>query len=73
MVCARRGYYATTAMLMADVSRMCDNCKMYNGLDSMYTSCAERLEVFTRARIAEIRRVPAERGAEADPKRPRLQ
>lgn len=34
---------------------------------------AERLESFTRARIGEIRRLPAERGAEADAKRPRLQ
>ena len=31
----QRGYYATPQMLLADVCRMCDNCKMYNGLDSM--------------------------------------
>jgi len=68
----RRSYYATPTMFMADVSRMCDNCKLYNGLDSMYTSCAERLESFTRARIGEIRRVPVERSSEADAKRPRL-
>ena len=48
---------------------MCENCKMYNGLDSTYSAQAERLEAFTRARVAEIRRVPAE----GDAKRPRLQ
>lgn len=53
----RRGFYATPQMFMGDISRMCENCKIYNGLDSSYSAQAERLESFTRARIAEIRRV----------------
>ena len=36
----RRGYYATPQMLMGDVGRMCENCKVYNGLDSTYSACA---------------------------------
>ena len=27
-------------MLMGDVGRMCENCKVYNGLDSTYSACA---------------------------------
>ena len=50
----QRGHYVSVPMLLADVTRMCENCKLYNGLDNMYAAHAEKLEQFARARCAEI-------------------
>ncbi|KAL1503434.1 hypothetical protein AB1Y20_011922 [Prymnesium parvum] len=50
----RPPYYATVDMLRADICRMCDNCRVYNGEGNPYWDCAVRLEQFARARFAEI-------------------
>jgi len=48
-------YYATVEMFLADVCRMCDNCRLYNGENNDYWDCAVRLEGFARSRCAEIK------------------
>ena len=47
-------YYVSVDMLWADVCRMCENCRLYNGDGNQYWDCAVRLEGFARARCAEI-------------------
>jgi len=50
----RPPYYASLDMLRADICRMCENCRLYNGDGNPYWDCAVRLEQFARARFAEI-------------------
>jgi len=50
-----RRHYKSVPMLLADITRMCENCKLYNGLDNMYAAHAEKLETFAKARCAEIK------------------
>eukprot|EP00326_Haptolina_ericina_P011083 CAMPEP_0181226614 /NCGR_PEP_ID=MMETSP1096-20121128/32352_1 /TAXON_ID=156174 ORGANISM="Chrysochromulina ericina, Strain CCMP281" /NCGR_SAMPLE_ID=MMETSP1096 /ASSEMBLY_ACC=CAM_ASM_000453 /LENGTH=242 /DNA_ID=CAMNT_0023319971 /DNA_START=75 /DNA_END=803 /DNA_ORIENTATION=+ len=47
-------YYVSLEMLSADVCRMCENCRRYNGDSNPYWDCAVRLEAFARSRFAEI-------------------
>ena len=51
----QRRHYKSVQMLLADITRMCENCKLYNGLDNMYAAHAEKLETFAKARCAEIK------------------
>lgn len=47
-------YYVSHDMLRADICRMCENCRLYNGDGNPYWDCAVRLEQFARAKFAEI-------------------
>lgn len=51
----RPAYYVSVHMLLADMSRMFENCRMYNGELAPYFDCALRLEQFARARLNEIK------------------
>lgn len=37
-------YYITKDIFIADVKRVCDNCKLYNREDTEYYKCAQDLE-----------------------------
>ena len=52
----RPPFYVSLDMLRADVCRMCENCRLYNGDGdgNPYWACAVRLEQFARARFAEV-------------------
>ena len=57
---------------MSDMELVFYNCKLYNGLDNMYSTYAEKLETFARARCAEIKATPiGDKSAVAGVKRPR--
>jgi len=40
----RANYYVTKEIFLADVKRMCDNCRVYNREDTEYYKCANDLE-----------------------------
>ena len=48
-------------MLLADLCRMCENCRFYNGEGTAYWDCATRLELFAKNKLNAIvvRRVEA--------------
>lgn len=48
-------YYVSVEMLLADLCRMCENCRLYNGEHSEYWDCAARLEGFARSKCSEIK------------------
>ena len=48
------GFYASLEMFLADMLRICQNCRLYNGENNEYWECANRLEKFIRARCGEI-------------------
>ena len=48
------GHYVSLDMLMADLCRMCENCRTYNAETTAYWDCATRLESFARQRAAEV-------------------
>ena len=51
----RRGdWYKSRAMLLTDLMRMVNNCKLYNGTSSVYTDCAIQLEKFLRTLFPEM-------------------
>ena len=51
----RRGdWYKSRQMLLTDLVRMVNNCKLYNGPDSPYTDCAISLEKFLRTIFPEM-------------------
>lgn len=46
----RKGtFYKTREMLLVDLMRMVNNCKLYNGPDSPYTDCAVQLERYLKS------------------------
>ena len=48
-------FYASVAMFLADVCRMCENCRLYNGdTETGYWDYAVRLETYARGKCAEI-------------------
>ena len=49
-----RGYYQSVDMFLADIARMCENCRLYNGEDSEYWALATKLESFARNRCGEV-------------------
>ena len=45
----RKGtFYKTREMLFVDLTRMVNNCKLYNGTESPYTDCAVQLEKYLK-------------------------
>ena len=42
------------AMLLADLCRMCENCRFYNGEGTAYWDCATRLELFAKNKLNAI-------------------
>jgi hypothetical protein len=49
----RAGAYSSMAEWYADVKRIWDNCRKYNGKDSHYTLCAEKLEAAVERHLNE--------------------
>ena len=47
-------YYASLDMFLADLIRMCENCRVYNGEDNEYWECANRLEKYIRTSCGEV-------------------
>lgn len=47
-------YYQTKHIFMADIQRMCDNCRRYNGPGNVYHDCAETLQEYVKHRVAAI-------------------
>ncbi len=45
-------FYKSHAMLLADMLRMCDNCKLYNAEGSSYFQAALELETIIKATFA---------------------
>ncbi|KAL6052194.1 histone acetyltransferase [Balamuthia mandrillaris] len=39
-------YYITKEIFLADIKRMCDNCRTYNSKETVYYQCAETIEQF---------------------------
>jgi len=37
-------YYITKDLFLADIKRMCDNCRIYNSADTEYYTCANEIE-----------------------------
>eukprot|EP00962_Isochrysis_galbana_P031601 scaffold10291_cov146-Isochrysis_galbana.AAC.5 len=50
----RETYYVSVEMFLAELVRMCENCRVYNGDNNQYYDCAVRLEAFVRERCAKI-------------------
>lgn len=40
------GYYNCVRLFIADMSRICNNCKLYNDRNTDYVRCASSLEKF---------------------------
>eukprot|EP00164_Ancoracysta_twista_P027417 GFYU01053902.1.p1 GENE.GFYU01053902.1~~GFYU01053902.1.p1 ORF type:complete len:312 (-),score=113.04 GFYU01053902.1:204-1085(-) len=47
-------FYRTKNIFLADLKRMCANCRTYNPKDSEYFACADRLEAFVVNKISQI-------------------
>jgi len=50
----RTEYYVSVDMFLAELVRMCENCRVYNGENNEYYDCAVRLEAFARERCGQI-------------------
>jgi histone acetyltransferase len=50
-------YYVSAAMFLADICRMCENCRLYNSEETIFWDCANRLEAFARKTVGEVREV----------------
>lgn len=61
-------YYITREIFLADIKRMCDNCRGYNGPDNVYYDCAEEIEAFTNSLF-----IPKQAEQEDSPDRGRIQ
>lgn len=55
-------HYNSLDQFLADLLRMCENCRVYNGDNNEYYDCAVRLEAFVRKKVGEVSvsRVPAD-------------
>lgn len=53
-------YYMSAEQLLADVCRMCENCRLYNSEETAYWDCAVRLEAYARSQCAEIKQTRRE-------------
>ena len=51
---AQGTYYCSVAMLLADLCRMCENCRFYNGEGTTYWDCAMRLENYAKNKLNAI-------------------
>lgn len=47
-------HYANIEGLLADICRICENCRLYNGESNQYATCATNIEIYARSRFAEI-------------------
>jgi ribosomal protein S18 acetylase RimI-like enzyme len=50
-----RKYYIVKEIFLADIKRMCDNCRKYNREDTPYYECANSIEQFVVARFRRIK------------------
>lgn len=48
---ATKSYYASLEMFVADVRRMCDNCRYYNAATTPYYSCAVKMQAAMEAAL----------------------
>ena len=48
-------YYVSAQMFLADICRMCENCRLYNSDETVYWDCAMRLEAYARNRVGELK------------------
>jgi histone acetyltransferase len=46
-----QNYYYTLDMFIADMARIFQNCRVYNGEDTVYSKCANKLEAFFKSRF----------------------
>ncbi|GAB0099588.1 Histone acetyltransferase [Sergentomyia squamirostris] len=50
----KRGYYVTRRLFMADMARICTNCRFYNSPETEYYRCANTLERYFQTKMKEI-------------------
>ena len=48
-------YYVSLDMFLADIRRICENCRLYNADTTTYWECASRLEAYAMQRVSEVR------------------
>ena len=58
----KKSYYATKDIFFADLKRMCDNCRQYNGVGSVYFKAADMLEAYINGKKRAMDFVPRARG-----------
>lgn len=49
----KSGYYVSRKLFVADVTRMLNNCKIYNDTDTDYFRCSKTLEKFFASKICQ--------------------
>jgi histone acetyltransferase len=49
----KSGYYVSRKLFIADMTRMLNNCKVYNDMDTDYYTCATDMETFFASKVCQ--------------------